>query len=97
MSSQKKITVWYIAAFVLGAAVAFAVSQARVHGIVKDEQGRPLAGVPLGACRMARRFMRRRCNCSSARRLIRGKRMGARWSAVMNCSARRIGCYARRV
>ena len=47
MSSQKKITVWYIAAFVLGAAVAFAVSQARVHGIVKDEQGRPLAGVKL--------------------------------------------------
>ena len=47
MSIQRKIAAWTLAAAALGAGALFAVAQARLHGTVKDEQGRPVAGVKI--------------------------------------------------
>jgi len=47
MSIQKKIAAWTLAAAALGAAAAYAVAQARLHGSIKDEQGRPVAGAKI--------------------------------------------------
>lgn len=47
MSIQRKIAAWTLAAAALGAGALFAVAQARLHGAVKDEQGRPVGGVKI--------------------------------------------------
>ena len=47
MSIQRKIAGWTLAAAALGASTLFAVAQARVHGTIKDEQGRVVAGVKI--------------------------------------------------
>ena len=47
MSIQRKIAAWTLAAAALGAGALFAVAQARLHGQIKDEQGRPVAGVKI--------------------------------------------------
>ena len=47
MSIRKKIAALTLAAAALGAAAAYAVAQARLHGSIKDEQGRPVAGAKI--------------------------------------------------
>jgi len=47
MSKQIKVTGWMFAAAALAASALLAVAQARVHGTIKDEQGRTLEGVKI--------------------------------------------------
>jgi tetratricopeptide (TPR) repeat protein len=47
MSTQQRIAGWMLAVAAVGVSALFAVAQARVHGTIKDEQGRLVAGVQI--------------------------------------------------